>query len=84
MKANKAQFHTVVLDDQKVFNALGEGKHGPESARKIYYKRGFGSFRISNMQEVKDVAELKRLMATPTKELSGAASPSTYYPRVSK
>lgn len=59
---NNATFHTVVYDDQKVYNAKGDGEHGSESARQIYYRRGGGSFRVDGMHKVKDHAELKRLI----------------------
>lgn len=64
--------HTVVLDDQKVFNAKGEGKHD-ESKRKIYYRRGYGAFTVNAMHEVKDMDALKKLIDTPDKELPEAA-----------
>lgn len=84
MKKNHADFHTVVFDDQKVYNAKGEGQHGPDSDRGIYYKRGVGSFRVSAMQKVKGVKELRQLMEMKTSELPDAAKPSTAYPKVSR
>ena len=71
-KNNKATFHTVVIDDHKVFNAKGEGQHD-ESKRAIYYRRGFGSFRVNTMHRVKDMAELKKLLDTPNEQLPDAA-----------
>lgn len=71
-KANKATFHTVVIDDSAVFNAKGEGKHD-ESKRRIFYRRGFGSFRVNTMYEVKSIAELKKLMNTKNDALPPAA-----------
>jgi len=71
-KANKATFHTVVIDDSAVFNAKGEGQHD-ESKRRIFYRRGFGSFRVAGMHEVKNVAELKKLLNTPGNKLPPAA-----------
>jgi lambda family phage portal protein len=71
-KANKATFHTVVIDDSAVFNANGEGKHD-ESKRVIYYRRGYGSFRVAGMHKAKDHAELKKLMNTPNEKLPDAA-----------
>lgn len=59
---HKATFHTVVYDDQKVFNAKGDGVHGSEANRAIYYRRGAGSFRVDGMYKVKDHAELKSLI----------------------
>lgn len=71
-KKHKALGHTVVLDDSKVFNAKGEGQHD-ESKRKIFYRRGYGSFRVNTMYQVKDMAELKILLATPNAKLPSAA-----------
>lgn len=71
-KNNKATFHTVVIDDSAVFNANGDGEHD-ESKRVIYYRRGFGSFRVPTMHRVKDVAELKKLLETPNDQLPDAA-----------
>ncbi len=69
---NKATFHTVVLDDSKVFNANGPGKHD-ESKRVIYYRRGAGSFRVANMFQCKDMDEARSMMDTPTKKLPKGA-----------
>jgi uncharacterized repeat protein (TIGR03803 family) len=67
-RKNKAQFHTVVIDDSKVFNANGLGKHD-DSQRKIYYRRGAGSFRVAKMYECKNMSEVKTMINTPTKKL---------------
>jgi hypothetical protein len=67
-------FHTVVSDDTKVYNAAGEGKHEPDSARVYYYRRGVaGSARIGSLYRCKDEAELKQLMKTPEEKLPPAA-----------
>lgn len=72
-RANKATFHTVVIDDSAVFNAKGEGRHD-ESKRRLFYRRGFGSFRVGGMYEVKGgVEELKRLLDTPKRNLPAGA-----------
>ena len=71
-KANKATFHTVVIDDQNVFNANGPGKHD-KSKRKIFYRRGYGSFRVPTMHQVKSLEELKTLLNTPNEKLPAAA-----------
>lgn len=71
-RKNKAPFHTVVLDDHAVFNANGEGKHD-ENKRVMYYRRGYGSFRVQTMHKVKDIAELKNLMNTKEADLPAAA-----------
>ena len=69
-RKNKATMHTVVFDDEKVFNAGGEGKHD-ESKRRIFYRRGYGSMRVNAMYEVKGgVKELKQLVAADRKGLS--------------
>lgn len=72
---NGAQFHTVAFDDQKIFDANGRGKHGPDAERKLYYKRGCGAFNISAMHLVKDEAELRTLMDTKTADLPAKARP---------
>lgn len=71
-RKNKAPVHTVVFDDQEVFNANGPGEHD-ESKRVIYYRRGYGSFRVGTMHRCKDLAELKKLMAMDEKKLPAAA-----------
>lgn len=85
-KKNKATYHTVVLDDSAVFEAKGKveglhpkeqadkyGKAHDESKRRIFYRRGVGSFRIGGMHECKDMAELKKLLAMPDDKLPEAA-----------
>lgn len=67
-RKNKATFHTVVLDDSKVFNANGAGVHD-DSQRAILYRRGSGSFRLAKMYRCKDEEELKSLLDLPTKKL---------------
>ncbi len=71
-KDNKATFHTVVIDDSAVFNANGEGKHDV-SKRRLFYRRGYGSFRVGSMHEVKNLAELKKLLDTANNQLPPAA-----------
>ena len=75
-RKNKAPIHTVVIDDSEVFNAKGPGKHD-ESKRKIYYRRGYGSFRVNTMQQVDSIDELKQLMDLPEKSLPDAAKRPT-------
>src|SRR3984885_10116361 len=59
-------FHTIVSDDQSIYNAKGEGKHGDDSKRKYYYRRGVaGSARIGSLYECKDEAELLKMMSLP-------------------
>ncbi len=73
---NGGTFHTVVYDDQKVYNAKGDGKHGPDKDRDIYYRRGGGSFRVDGMYKAKDHDELNQLIRTPTDKLPDAAKPT--------
>lgn len=61
--------HTIVFDDSKVFNALGAGRHDV-TKRRIFYRLGYGSFRIDKMHEVKGgTKELKKLLATKADDL---------------
>lgn len=70
---NKATFHTVVIDDRKVFNAGGEGQHD-ETQRTYFYRRGIaGSARIESMHECKNLAEVKKLMKAPEAKLPAGA-----------
>lgn len=72
-RQNKAPVHTVVIDDSKVFNALGKGQHDI-SKRRILYRRGFGSFRIDGMHEVTGgTKELKALLTTSKAKLPTGA-----------
>lgn len=72
-RKNRATVHTVVLDDSAVFNAKGEGKHDL-SKRRIFYRRGYGSFRVGTMHEIKGgMNELKLLLDTPKNKLPGGA-----------
>ncbi len=82
VRENRADFHTVVVDDRNVFNANGPGQHD-ESQREYYYRRGFGSFRVGTMQKCSSIAEVKALIAMKTRDLPDAAKPSglTKYPR---
>jgi len=47
----------------KVYNAKGEGKHD-DSKREIYYRRGYGSFRVGGMYKVKLVGNVQKTMDT--------------------
>ena len=67
-RKNKGTVHTVVLDDSKVFNALGKGKHDI-TKRRILYRRGYGSFRTAKMHVCANMAEVKRLIQMPKREL---------------
>ena len=79
MKANKAPMHTVVYDDHNVYEANGVGQHGDIADRKIYYKRGYGSFRVGSMQPVANHTELQKLMNSSEKDLPEAARPTATY-----
>lgn len=76
---NHADFHTIVFDDHKIFNAHGEGKHGDDADRTIYYRRGYGSFRIANMHKVESMDELRTMIDTPHGDLPKAAQPPKNY-----
>jgi hypothetical protein len=79
---NRAHLHTVVFDDHKVYNAGGPGQHGPDSDRVIYYRRGYGSFRVPTMHKVEGgMDELKTLMETPNNALPLRARPPKTYPK---
>lgn len=71
-RRNKADFHTVVADHQKVYNAKGPGQHD-YSKEAFYYRRGYGSFRVGSMHRVTSIAELKKLINTPDAKLPAAA-----------
>ena len=72
-KKNKAQVHTVVFDDSKVYDP--NGNHKPEN-RRIFYRRGFGSFRVDTMKELSSMSDLPKIMSKKTSELSIAAGGS--------
>lgn len=71
-RKNKGAVHTVVLDDREVFNANGPGKHDT-SKRKIYYRRGYGSFRVGSMKEVGSMDELAQLMTARRNQIPKSA-----------
>lgn len=72
-KERGATFHTIVVDDSRVFNAKGPGQHD-ESKRRIFYRRGVaGSARYEGMHQAKDMNEVRKLMSTPEKNLPAAA-----------
>lgn len=87
-KKNKGVFHTLVLNDEDVIpgktiqeksKALhrlleaGDDKGFDFSKRKMFYRRGYGSFRVRNMHEIKDVKELRKLLRADLKKLPHAA-----------
>jgi len=71
-EAQGVPFHTVVVDDRKVFSP--DGNHD-ETERTYYYRRGIaGSARVMGMHKVEGgIEELKRIMAMTEDELPDAA-----------
>jgi len=79
-------FHTVVLDDGSAIpgNSIGEksnmlakflesGCCVDLKKRRIFYRRGYGSFRVGGMHEVKDIKELRKLIRMEISELPEGA-----------
>jgi predicted double-glycine peptidase len=67
-EATHNEFFTVVVDERDTFGG-GAYKH-LYSGNKIYFKMGSGRYSIKrDMYAVKDVDELKRLLATPPDKL---------------
>jgi hypothetical protein len=64
----ESTYHTVVVDERSTFRG-GEAKDCCYSGHRMYYKRGSGRYSLSKMEKVEDEAHLKRLIATPDKEL---------------
>jgi hypothetical protein len=71
-RKNKGRLHTVVYDDTKVFNAKGSGKHDINK-RRIFYRRGYGSFRVENMYEVQSEQELRGLLNLKINQIPASA-----------
>lgn len=72
-RKNKVPVHTVVIDDTAVYNANGPGQHDL-SKRRVFYRRGFGSFKVDGMYEVPGgIAGLKALLDVPTRKLPPGA-----------
>jgi len=67
-------FHTVVIDDRETYGG-GVNKEN-FSGNRIYYKRGSDRYSLSQMQPVKDMRELKKLIGTPDDQLSEKAQGS--------
>lgn len=57
----------------------GDKKAMDMSKRKIYYRRGFGSFRFHNMQPIKDFKELRHILDVPDDQLPKPARRKTQY-----
>ena len=57
MRRNHASVHTVVVDDRDKFGNKNFSGH------RLYYRRGFGSFRLVNMIKVESPEHLKRLLS---------------------
>ncbi|MDR3638805.1 MAG: phage portal protein, partial [Isosphaeraceae bacterium] len=63
--------HTIVIDHRdRYYGGKYKGKY---SGHEIYYKRGAGSFALSQMHQVASVAELKELITIPNHKLPDAA-----------
>lgn len=87
LRANRDRvFHTVVFNDGEAIpgNSIAEkaaslnkfltkGCCIQSAKRRIFYRRGYGSFRVENMYEVKDIKELKKLLRSTAKELPEGA-----------
>lgn len=72
-RKHKVPVDTVVFDDTAVFNARGPGQHDL-SKRRVFYRRGFGSFKVDGMHEVVGGLDgLQALIDTPTKQLPPGA-----------
>lgn len=72
-RAHRVPLHTVVIDDTAAYNAAGPGRHDL-SKRRVFYRRGVGSFKVDQMHEVEGgIRGLKRLLATPTRRLPPGA-----------
>lgn len=72
-RKNGVPVHTVVIDDTAVYNANGPGQHNL-SKRRVFYRRGFGSFKVDGMHEVAGgIAGLKALVEMPTRKLPPGA-----------
>lgn len=69
---------------KKIADALERYLNGDKKAmdmckRKIYYRRGFGSFRFHNMLPIKDFKALRQILDVPDDELPKAAKRKTQY-----
>lgn len=85
---NAKLFHTVVSDDQKVYEKgkvfTGTPPHS-DANRVYYYRRGVaGSARVHTMHKCKDEAEVQKLMRMPDNELPAAAQRTDGRLRVGK
>lgn len=56
-RSNHATVHTVVVDDRKKLGNVGYSGHD------IYYRKGYGSFRLRSMVKVTSAAHLKELLS---------------------
>jgi hypothetical protein len=84
MQEHGVHFNTIVMDHQGVYNKNGPGKHGEPSEGAIYFRRGWGNFRVKkNMHRVESMEELRRLLDTPTDQLPAKARPPKSYPEPS-
>lgn len=56
-KENNGRVHTVVIDDRKRLGNAGYSGH------RIYFREGYGSFRLSSMTPVRSAGHLQSLIA---------------------
>ncbi len=68
-------FHTVVMDRRHKY-LLSKNKGANFSDHPIYYKRGAGSFQLSEMVKVTSYEQLKELMSAAEKDLPPAGKPT--------
>lgn len=75
VKANPGStFHTVAVDEREHYGG-GEFKD-KYSGNRLYYRRGSGRYSLSQMHPVKDLEELRQLLATPDRQLPAKAQGS--------
>jgi hypothetical protein len=70
-EAKGSGFHTVLIDVRDRSFGGSEARH--YQGHDLYYRRGTGAYSTANMYRVKDMAELKQLIATPDNKLPMAA-----------
>lgn len=62
-RKEKASLHTVVVDGRKRFGAAAKEYSGNE----LWYRKGVGSFRLTNMVPVRDATHLRALLSGEAK-----------------
>lgn len=66
-KPHGHQYHTVVIDDRHQYE--GGAHKDKHSGHRIYYRRGSGRYSLSTMHQVRNMAELKRLIRADEAQL---------------